>query len=43
MDTQQLKVHCIFQDGEKSMVEILLESFLLYLIRIFVGQEEGVM
>jgi len=34
MRNQQIIVHCVYQDSEKTISEILMESFRLYLSRI---------
>lgn len=35
-------VHCIYTEAEKSLAELLEESFRLYLVRIFATSEEPV-
>lgn len=35
-------VHCIYTEAEKSLAELLEESFRLYLVRILVTSEESV-
>ena len=35
-------VHCIYTEAEKSLAELLEESFRLYLVRILATSEESV-
>ena len=41
MRNQQLTVRAVFQKNEKTISDILLESFRLYLSRILAGQSSG--
>ena len=41
MRNQQLTVRAVFQKNEKTISDILLESFRLYLVRILAGQSSG--
>ena len=41
MRNQQLTVRAVFQKNEKTISDILLESFRLYLSRILAGQSNG--
>ena len=41
MRNQQLSVRAVFQKNEKTISDILLESFRLYLSRILAGQSCG--
>jgi hypothetical protein len=34
MGKQYIKIHCIYQNSDKTISDILMESFRLYLIRI---------
>ena len=37
MKKRQIKIHCVYQNGEKTVSDILMESFRLYLRRILAG------
>ena len=34
MKNQQIKIHCVYQKSEKTLSELLMESFHLYLSHI---------
>ena len=34
MGKQHITIHCIYQDSEKTISDILTESFRLYLVRV---------
>ena len=34
-------VHCVYTDGEKSLAELLEESFCLYLLRVLAAPEQS--
>jgi len=36
MRNQQIKIHCVYQNSEKTIGDLLMESFRLYLRRILV-------
>jgi len=37
MKKRQIKIHCVYQQTEKTISELLTESFRLYLSRILAG------
>ena len=37
MRSQQIRIRCVFQNAEKTISDLLMESFQLYLSRILAG------